>query len=83
VARFAATIAPVAVTLPLSAITRGLIGSREPDWMKPDAILVNVARGPIVDGRFELGLGRAAENVRRYLLGEPFVGLVRREDHAG
>ena len=106
-------------------------------WMRPDAILVNVARGRIVDeaalyrhlvehprfsagldvwwdepfpddrlcighpffelpnllgsphnsgivpGWFELGLGRAAENVRRYLLGEPVVGLVRREDYAG
>jgi hypothetical protein len=27
--------------------------------------------------------GRAAENVRRYLLGEPCVGLAWREDFAG
>jgi len=127
----------VVVTLPLTGATRGLIGSRELGWMRPDAILVNVARGSIIDeeafyrrllmypgfsagvdvwwdepflddrlrvghpflelpnflgsphnsgivpGWFELGLGRAAENVRRYLLGEPFVGLVRREDYAG
>ena len=126
----------VVVTLPLTTATRGLIGARELGWMRPDAILVNVARGPIVDeaalyrhlvehpgftagldvwwdepfpddrlrvgypflelpnvlgsphnsgivqGWFELGLGRAAENVRRYLLGEPVVGLVRREDYA-
>ncbi len=103
--------------------------------MRPEAILVNVARGPIVDeaalhrhlrdhpafsagldvwwaeplpgnrlrlaypflelpnvlgsphnsgivhGWFELRLRRAAENVRRYLLGEPFVGTVRRADY--
>jgi len=127
----------VVVTLPLTGATRGLIGSRELGWMRPDATLVNVARGSIIDeealyrrllkypgfsagvdvwwdepflddrlrvghpflelpnflgsphnsgivpGWFELGLGRAAENVRRYLLGEPFVGLVRREDYAG
>jgi len=127
----------VVVTLPLTGATRGLIGSRELGWMRPDAILVNVARGSIIDeealyrhllkypgfsagvdvwwdepfldhrlrvghpflelpnflgsphnsgivpGWFEFGLGRAAENVRRYLLGEPFVGLVRREDYAG
>jgi hypothetical protein len=37
----------------------------------------------LVDGWFELGLGCAAKNVRRHLLGAPFVGLGRREDHAG
>jgi phosphoglycerate dehydrogenase-like enzyme len=39
----------VLVSVPLSKETRGLIGARELEAMKPDAILINVARGPIVD----------------------------------
>ncbi|HXF57032.1 MAG TPA: 2-hydroxyacid dehydrogenase [Actinomycetota bacterium] len=125
----------IVVCLPLTRATRGLIGRRELALMKPDAILVNVARGAIVDEEalferlrdypefsagidtwweepragapfrtrfpfFELPnlLGsphnsplvpgmevtaarRAAENVRRFLLGQPLRGLVRREDY--
>lgn len=39
----------VALVLPLSAHTRGLIGAREFGLMKPGAIFINGARGPIVD----------------------------------
>ena len=38
----------VALTLPLSEATRGLIGAREFGLMKPGAIFVNGSRGPIV-----------------------------------
>jgi glycerate dehydrogenase len=37
------------VSVPLTRATRGLIGRRELELMKPDAILVNLARGDLVD----------------------------------
>jgi phosphoglycerate dehydrogenase-like enzyme len=39
----------VVVSTPLLETTRGLIGARELALMKPDAYLINPARGPIVD----------------------------------
>jgi phosphoglycerate dehydrogenase-like enzyme len=39
----------VSIHLRLSERTRGLIGARELALMRPDAILVNTSRGPIVD----------------------------------
>jgi phosphoglycerate dehydrogenase-like enzyme len=65
----------VVVSLPLTQATRGLIGKRELDWMKSDAILVNVARGAILD---EEALYAHVKSHERFLLGidawwtEPF-----------
>jgi D-3-phosphoglycerate dehydrogenase len=39
----------VLVNCPLTPETRGLIGDRELKLMKPTAVLINTARGPIVD----------------------------------
>jgi len=41
----------VSLHCPLDASTRGLIGARELELMKPDALLINTARGALVDGR--------------------------------
>jgi len=39
----------VTLHVPLTDTTRGMIGARELQLMKPTAILVNTCRGPVVD----------------------------------
>jgi len=39
----------IAVTLPLTAATRRFIGAAEITAMKPNAFLVNIGRGPVID----------------------------------
>lgn len=39
----------VVLSLPLNNHTRGLIGKDQLEWMKPEAILINVARGGIIN----------------------------------
>jgi glycerate dehydrogenase len=40
----------VSLHCPLNDLTHGLIGARELSLMKPDALLINTARGALVDG---------------------------------
>jgi len=39
----------VVISMPLTKATRNLVGKRELAWMKPDAMLINVARGDIIN----------------------------------
>ncbi len=58
---------------PLSPETRGLIGAQELALMKPDALLINTARGGVVD---EVALAEALRNGR---LGGVGVDVLREE----
>jgi phosphoglycerate dehydrogenase-like enzyme len=78
----------VTIHVPLDASTRGLIGARALGLMKPDALLINTARGGIVDEQevkralIEQRLGGAAFDVfeveppidRELLLLPTFIG---------
>jgi len=41
----------ISINLPMSPVTKGLIGEREFGMMKPTAYIINLARGPIWDER--------------------------------
>ena len=56
----------VVVLLPLSNETRGMFGAREFALMKPTAVFVNAARGPIVK---ELELAQALKQGRPWAAG--------------
>jgi phosphoglycerate dehydrogenase-like enzyme len=125
----------VVLSIPLTRKTRGMIGKRELDWMRKDAIFVNVARGALVqekalyehleanpsfragidtwwveppthgefrtgypffelenvlgsphnsnlvNGIFPVALKAAVDNVRRFLAGEPPMGIVDPADY--
>jgi phosphoglycerate dehydrogenase-like enzyme len=66
----------VVISLPLTRATRGLIGEQELGWMKSDAILVNVARGALLN---EEALYTHVKSHPNFLLGidawwtEPFL----------
>ncbi len=65
----------ISVHCPLNDRTRDLIGARELAFMKPDAFLINTARGGIVneDALFEvLQAGRVAGAALDVFVGEPF-----------
>ncbi|CAK9052871.1 Glycerate dehydrogenase (GDH) (Glyoxylate reductase) (Hydroxypyruvate dehydrogenase) (NADH-dependent hydroxypyruvate reductase) (HPR) (HPR-A) [Durusdinium trenchii] len=51
----------VVVSVPLLPQTKGMIGIKELAQMKPDGVLINIARGPIVD---EVPLWTALQNQR-------------------
>jgi phosphoglycerate dehydrogenase-like enzyme len=51
----------VVVTMPLTPESRGLIGEREIEALKPGAVLINIGRGPVVE---EAALIRALERKR-------------------
>ena len=56
----------ISIHTPLTGETRHLIGAEEFEKMKPEAILVNTSRGPVVD---EAALADALENRRIFAAG--------------
>ena len=39
----------ISIHVPLTGDTRHIVGEPEISWMKPDAIIINTARGPVMD----------------------------------
>jgi glycerate dehydrogenase len=68
-----ATCDVVSLHCPLTPLTQGLIGARELALMKPDALLINTARGGLVDGA---ALARALKDGR---LGGAGIDVLARE----
>lgn len=57
----------VSLHVPLTPETKGIIGEKELALMKPSAILINTARGPVADtkalgGRFAVRKNRRCRN---------------------
>ena len=75
----------ISIHLPLNATTRGIIGRREFEMMKPGVAVINTARGPVMD---ESALVEALESGKVWGAGldvyekEPIVheGLVKNEN---
>ncbi|MBI3125982.1 MAG: phosphoglycerate dehydrogenase [Candidatus Tectomicrobia bacterium] len=67
----------ITLHVPLTADTRGMIGARELAMMKRDAILINTARGGVVD---EAAL---AEALRQGRLGGAALDVFQKEPYAG
>ena len=67
----------VTIHVPLTATTRHMIGSRELETMRPDAFLINTARGGIVD---ESAL---ADALRRGTIAGAAVDVFEREPYDG
>jgi phosphoglycerate dehydrogenase-like enzyme len=55
----------VVIAAPQTPDTRGLIGARELDAMRPDALLVNVSRGRLIDEAALVSALTAPEHLRR------------------
>jgi glycerate dehydrogenase len=68
-----ATADVVSLHCPLTAATRGLIGARELNLMKPDALLINTARGALVDTH------ALADALRRRRLGGAGIDVLPQE----
>ena len=75
----------ISIHLPLNRSTRGIIGAREFEMMKPGVVIVNTARGPLMD---ESALVNALESGKVWGAGldvyerEPIVheGLMKNEN---